>query len=217
MLRKSRSLILFPASACGSGATGLTCAVISRKSSAASSADSQQSSLSGLKGASKPDGRPIGVIVERNAVGPNIGSRVGPAASGKKNWLPLRRRKAKKELLKLLCLRARVIQTEQKIATRENHRAGDLAVGLTGSSTQERLTKNSVALYAITLCAPRRLELRGTTSRGVVSVRSPLSIACASSWRGPDRVASLEHSSQRSYDVDLHSPSEGTYCNFTGA
>lgn len=153
MLRKSRSLNLHLASACGNGAIDLLRAVIPRKSSVVRIAGSWRSSLNDLSGVSRPGGRLIAGTVELIAVGPNIGSCVRLAASGKKSWLKLRSQAATQNQFKRRKQSARVIQIAQKLLARENLLVSGLAVARIGSSILKRLIKNSVARCVTTLYA----------------------------------------------------------------
>jgi hypothetical protein len=56
-----------------------------------------------------------------------------------------------------------VIQIRQKIALAKNPVADDLAAMFGGIATQERLTKNTVASYATTLCVPLLFVSSDTT------------------------------------------------------
>jgi hypothetical protein len=210
MLRKSRSQILYLAGACRSGAIDLLCAVIPRKSSAATFADNRLSNWSEPKLAKKPDGGRTENTARRIAVEPSIGNRAGSTACGRKNWLQPRNLLSKKRWLKHHSRqqRARVIQTGQKIIAGRNLLAGGRAACPTGLSIRERLIKKSVVPYAITLCVRRSRASRGTTSRAVTWGQSPLPTACRSSWPSRDRVPSLGLSSRWSYDVEPLSPSK---------
>jgi len=119
--------------------------------------------LSGLNHASDPDEEPTEITVEQIAVGRSIGSRARPTARGRKSWQQQRSWQAKKfrSNFHYLTHRARVIPIGQKNANQRNLLADDLAARWTGSSIQERLIKNTVALCVTTLYVRLQLVLSG--------------------------------------------------------
>ena len=155
MLRKVRSLILHLVSACGNGVIALLRAVIPRKCSAQKIADCWRSSLSEPRSGSRLGGRPTVGTVEQIAVEPSIGSRVRPIACGRNSLLQLSSSLPWLIQINRLKRRARVIQIAQRMASGEKILAVGLAAISTGRLIPRRLTRNSVALYATTLCARR--------------------------------------------------------------
>ncbi len=156
MLRKPRSLILHLVSACGNGAIALLRAVIPRKCSAQKIADCWRSSSNEPRSGSRLGGRPIAGTAEQIAVEPSIGSRVRPIACGRNSSPKLSGlRLVRNSPINQLEESARVIQIAQRMASGEKILAVGLAVLSTGRLIPRRLTKNSVALYATTLCARR--------------------------------------------------------------
>lgn len=156
MLRKPRSVILHLVSVCGNGAIALLRAVIPRKCSAQKIAACWRSSLSELRSGSRLGGRPTAGTAEQIAVEPSIRSRVRPIACGRNSSSKLSGlRLVRSSPINQFEERARVIQIAQRIASGEKILAVGLAVLSTGRLIPRRLTKNSVALYATTLCARR--------------------------------------------------------------
>jgi len=178
MLRKSRSLNLHLANACGNCAIDLLRAVIRHRCSVVKGVGSEPSSLKSLGSVSRPGVKRIVDTVEQIAVEPSIRSRVRPIAGGRSNSLKLSRLLSRLIQLNHLKERARVIQIARNLAASENLLAGGQVAVRIGLSNRERHIKNSVALCATTLCARRWHAWIAITRRWVMWGRSPRATAC---------------------------------------